>query len=112
MFRLREAINLLKVSVLLFLNMTKAFDCIVHSIILELLAMIGARGVTNGLIYLLDRKHDVCVTMFNRTSKCVQEVRSKYLNMLGVPQGSKLGLLYFIIYNNEIRNLILDYYVH
>ena len=80
-----------------FVNFKKAFDTIPHS---ELLYKLWSPSITCPLWfwfkdYLSHCLHYVCI---NGTS-------SSYLPVLsGIPQGSVLGLLLFLIYINDIPN--------
>lgn len=83
-----------------FIDLKKAFDTLDHEVLLAKLAAYGVRGQANNLLrsYLSERKQFVVVNQISSSSKCIP---------IGVPQGSNLGPLLFLIYMNDLPHINL-----
>ena len=81
----------------LFINFRKAFDTVDHNILLDKLYHYGIRG--NALrwfnCYLTNRYQYV---NYNNTSSDMQQITC------GIPHGSSLGSLLFLLYINDIAS--------
>ena len=97
-----KLIGLLCLTILgIYLDLKKAFDTVNHKILLSKLDHYGFRGRVNKFIesYLSDRYQ---FTLVNGKRSSTKQIET------GLPQGSVLGPLLFILYINDITNSIKE----
>ena len=89
----------------IFIDLQKAFDTVDHEILMQKLWHYGIRGTAHEWLksFLTKRKQYVCLNGFK--SQC-GEIKC------GVPQGSTLGPLLFLIYINDLNNIFQKSIVH
>ena len=103
--RLRQALDNNMVACGIFIDLQKAFDTVNHSILLDKLEHYGIRGMGNNWFktYLSNRTQTVVINGFESDTKIMKH---------GVPQGSVLGPLLFLIYINDLHTAIQHSHVY
>ena len=96
--KITQAIDNNEYCIGIFIDLSKAFDTLNHDILLKILEFYGIRGLPNLLLksYLMNRKQYVLFNNITSTRECIN---------CGVPQGSILGPLLFLIYVNDMPNI-------
>jgi hypothetical protein len=90
-----KALNNKEHSIAIFCDLRKAFDSCDHDILLRKLSRVGIRGQTLAWFknYLHNRQQFVTISGHNSSLKLIK---------LGVPQGSILGPILFLLYINDL----------
>ena len=85
------------ITLAVFIDLSKAFDTICHTTLLNKLNFYGIRGITNEWFksYLTKRKQ---YTVINSSKSALEDITC------GVPQGSILGPILFLLYINDINH--------
>ncbi|KAK3928861.1 putative RNA-directed DNA polymerase from transposon X-element [Frankliniella fusca] len=94
----------------IFLDLSKAFDCVQHESLLNIMEKYGIRGKMGNIVqsYLKDRKQYVEIERIEEG-----RIISGKSNINGlecsVPQGSVFGPYMFILYTNAIKKIVSKY---
>ena len=103
--KLYDALDSGKFATAVFIDLEKAFDTVDHKILLAKLNNYGIRGIPLSLLrsYLSGRSQYVHVSGATSSTSIIHH---------GVPQGSVLGPLLFLIYINDLSRAIINGDVH
>lgn len=109
---IQEVLNIInekQYGVGVLLDMTKAYDKIQHKLLLSKLYTVGIRGNCHNWFksYLENRQQIVEIEYLDNETKRIIKVQSEQKTVnASIPQGSVIGCLLFIIYINDLPNVI------
>ena len=104
--RIQEALDKKIYTTGIFIDLSKSYDVLNHELLLEKLSHYGVRGTTNSWFrsyrYLTNRRQSIEINQSDYQNVLVNRFRSSLMALKqGVPQGSVLGPLLFLLYKRS-----------